>query len=141
MPAIIHSGMPFAKVLYLAMAALAGILAVVLVTLNTGCSIDDCIGASLEAYRIWYWLVAIPGLCIVSASLGYVSPRKAWIWGLAPLAAQWLWEVLGSTTVGTGNLGPFAHVVVLATYALSAIPGIIVAEIAAYVSKRKGTAA
>jgi len=55
---------------------------------------------------------------------------------LLPLAAQWVWDVPGSS-VGTGNMGPFAHLVVLVMYALSAIPSIIAAEIAAYVSRRK----
>jgi hypothetical protein len=120
--------------------ALAGVVALVLVRRNTGCTLDVCKTAgSLEAFQFWYWLAATPALCIVSAVLGYLSPSKAWIWGLVPLAAQWVWEVPGSS-VGTGNLGPFAHVVVLAMYALSAIPSVIAAEIAAFLSRRAARA-
>jgi hypothetical protein len=127
------------KVLLLGAAALAGIAALVLVERHTGCSSSSCkMAGSLEAFRFWYWLVAIPALCIMSGIFGYLSPGKAWIWGLTPLAAQWAWEVLGSS-IGTGNLG--AHVVVLVQHALSAIPGVIVAEIGAYVSRRKSTTA
>jgi hypothetical protein len=136
MTTTVRSGMRFTKVFYLATAALAGIVAIVLVRRGTACTVDVCTTASLEAFRVWYWLAAIPALCIVSAALGYLSPSKAWIWGLVPLAAQWVWDVPGSS-VGTGNMGPFAHLVVLAMYALSAIPTIIAAEIAAHVSNRK----
>jgi len=59
------------------------------------------------------------------AVLGYISPSKAWIRGLLPWAAQWVWDV------------PFAHVVVLVMYVLSAIPSVIAAESAAYVSRPK----
>src|SRR6267142_3139431 len=112
------------KVLLLGAAALAGIAALVLVERHTGCSSSSCAMAGAhEAFRFWYWLVAIPALCIMSGLLGYLSPGKAWIWGLTPLAAQWVWEELGSS-IGTGNLGPFAHVVVLVAYALSTIPGV-----------------
>jgi hypothetical protein len=136
MTTTVHAGMRFAKMLYLVAAALAGIVALDLVERNAGCTIDVCKTASLEAFRFWYWLAAVPALCIVSGVLGYLSPSKAWIWGLAPMAAQWVWEVPGSS-VGNGNLGPFAYVVVLIGYALSAIPSIIVAEIAASVSRRR----
>ena len=128
--------MRFAKVFYVGTATLAGILAIVLVRRSTGCTVDVCTTAEMEAFRLWYWLAATPALCIVAAALGYRSPRKAWIWGLLPLAAQWLWDVPGSS-VGTGNMGPVAHLVVLIMYALSAIPSVIAAEIAAYVSRRK----
>lgn len=136
MTAIEHSEMRFAKLFYVGTAALAGIVAIVLVGWGTGCRMDGCTTEETEAFRFWYWLAATPALCIVAAVLGYRSPRKAWVWGLLPLAAQWVWDVPGSS-VGTGNMGPFAHVVVLVMYALSAIPSIIAAEIAAHVSRRK----
>ena len=127
------------KLLLLAAAALAGIATFILVERHTGCfSISCATAGSLEAFRLWYWLAAIPVLCIMSGILGYLSPGKAWIWGLTPLLAQWAWEVPGSS-IGTGNLGPFAHVVVLMQYALSAIPGAVVAEIGAYLSRRAST--
>ena len=129
------------KVLLLGAAALAGIAALVLVERSTGCSSSSCTTAGAhDSFRFWYWLVAIPALCIMSGILGYLSPSKAWIWGLTPLAAQWAWEAVGSS-IGTGNLGPFAHVVVLVQYTLSAIPGVLVAEIGAHISRRKSTTA
>jgi len=136
MTTIDHSEMRSAKVFYVGTAALAGIVAIVLVRRGTGCTVDVCTTAEMEPFRFWYWLVATPALCIVSAALGYRSPRRAWIWGLLPLAAQWLWDLPGSS-VGAGNMGPFAHVVVLIMYVLSAIPSVIAAESAAYVSRRK----
>ena len=139
MTTLVPLGMRFAKLLYFAAAALAGIAVLVLARRITGCGFDVCTTASLEAFRFWYWLAAIPALCVVAAVLGSLSPGKAWIWGLVPLAAQWIWDVAGSS-VGTGNLGPFAHVVVVVMYTLSAIPGVIAAEIAAYVSRSKRTA-
>ncbi len=45
--------------------------------------------------------------------------------------------IAGAMGVGAGNLGPFAHVVVFVEYVLAAIPGIISAEIGAYLSRRK----
>jgi hypothetical protein len=85
-----------------------------------------------ESFRLTYWLVTIPSLCMVSAGLGYWIPRHAWRWGVAPLLGQWLWEILvEGSQIGSGNLGPFAHVVVFVSYALAAIPCIIAAEIGA----------
>jgi hypothetical protein len=108
--------------------ALVGAVAIALVVWNTG---------SPAAFRAWYWLAAIPALCIVSAVLGYWIPRHAWRWGMAPLLGQWLWEILASgTQIGTGSLGPFAHVVVFVGYALTAVLCIVAAEIAAFLSRR-----
>jgi len=112
--------------------ALAGVLAIALVAWNTD---------SLAAFRAWYWLAAIPAICIMSAVLGYRIPRHAWRWGVAPLLGQWLWEVLASgAQIGTGNLGPFAQVVVFVAYALTAIPCIAAAEIGAFLSRRAARA-
>lgn len=112
--------------------ALVGALAIVLVVWTTD---------STAAFRAWYWLAAIPALCILSAVLGYWVPRHAWRWGVAPLLGQWLWEVLPSgTQIGMGNLGPFAHMVVFAEYALTAVLCIAAAEIAAFLSRRAGRA-
>jgi hypothetical protein len=112
--------------------ALVGALAIVLVVWATD---------STTAFRAWYWLAAIPALCILSAVLGYRIPRHAWRWGVAPLLGQWLWEVLPSgTQIGMGNLGPFAQMVVFAEYALTAVLCIAAAEIAAYLSRRAGRA-
>lgn len=88
-----------------------------------------------ESFQLWYWLTIMPALCSVSAAIGYYAPRHAWRWGVAPLLGQWLWVVFEQRSqIGIGNLGPFAHVVVFAQYALSAIPCVIAAEIGAYLS-------
>jgi hypothetical protein len=116
------------NVLLFCVAALIGVLAIVLVTWNTGL---------LEAFRFWYWLVAIPALCIVSAALGYWVPNHAWRWGVAPLFGQWLWELFSGSQIGAGNLGPFAHVIVVAMYALTAVPCVIAAEAAAYFGRKR----
>lgn len=116
------------NVLLFCVAALIGVLAIVLVTWNTG---------PLEAFRFWYWLVAIPALCIVSAALGYWVPNHAWRWGVAPLFGQGLWELFASgSQIGAGNLGPFAHVIVFVMYALTAVPCVIAAEAAAYFGRK-----
>ncbi len=88
-----------------------------------------------ETFRLCYWLMVIPWLCAFSAITGYWVPRHAWRWGVAPLLGQWLWEIVAhGDQIGIGNLGPFAHVVVFAQYALSAIPCVIAAEVAACLS-------
>ncbi|MEJ0075535.1 MAG: hypothetical protein WDO17_08820 [Alphaproteobacteria bacterium] len=96
-------------------------------------------GASFQS---WYWLVVMPGMCAVAAGLGFQFPRHAWRWGAALLFGQWIWVIFTQgSQIGIGNLGPFAHVVVFAQYALSAIPCIIAAEIAAYWSRSRSAAA
>jgi len=91
-----------------------------------------------EAYRAWYWLAVFPSLCAASAGLGTWRPTHAWRWGLAPPFGQWLWEIIAhGDQIGIGNLGLFAHVVVFAEYALSAIPCVIAAEIGAYWSRTR----
>jgi len=116
------------RVLSFALAALAGLLAIIVVEHSTG---------SIEAFRLWYWLAAMPALCIVSAILGYANPHHAWRWGVIPLLAQWLWQLYGEESqIGTGNLGPFAHVVIFAMYVLAAVPCVLAAEIAAYFARK-----
>jgi hypothetical protein len=110
------------------LALLAGILSVALVAWGTG--------SNISAFRFWYWLVAVPGLCIGTAVLGYLVPTHAYRWGLAPILGQWLWQYYAEgSQIGFGNLGPFAHVVVFLSYALTAIPCIATAGIAAYLSR------
>jgi hypothetical protein len=94
------------------------------------------------SFRLWYWLLTIPCLAAISAAFGYYAPRHAWLWGAAPLLGQWLWVLVGQgPQIGAGNLGPFAHVVVFGQYALSAIPGVIAAEVAAYSSRSRSATA
>jgi len=113
-----------------ALAALAG--------LSTTLLLD---ARSSGLLRESYWTLIIPLFCILSATIGYSAPKRAWIAGVAPLFGQWLWQIIAhGDQIGIGNLGPFAHVVVLGQYALAAIPGVIAAEIAAYVSRRRSAA-
>jgi hypothetical protein len=91
-----------------------------------------------QSFRLWYWLLTMPCLCVMSAAFAYHVPRQVWLWGVAPLLGQWLWVLVGQgAQIGAGNLGPFAHVVVFGQYALSAIPCVIAAEIAAYWSRSR----
>jgi hypothetical protein len=88
-------------------------------------------------YQNWYWGLMLPLLVGQSALFGHLAPKRAWLWGAAPLFGQWLWQVMAhGDQIGIGNLGPFAHLVVLGQYALTAIPCVIAAETAAHVSRR-----
>jgi hypothetical protein len=112
------------------LAAVAGITSIALVAWGAG--------TSLPVFRFWYWLAAMPALCTLSAVLGYLVPTHAYRWGLAPILGQLLWQYYAEgSQIGVGNLGPFAHVVVLLTYALTAIPCVATAEIAAYLSRSR----
>jgi len=93
-------------------------------------------------YQNWYWGLIMPTLVVQCAVFGYLVPKRAWLWSAAPLFGQWLWQIIvHGDQIGIGNLGPFAHLVVLGQHALTAIPCVLAAEIAAYVSRRRSAAA
>ena len=116
--------LPRRKVLLLGIAALAGIVTFVLV---------EWLVPSRNAF-----VTALPALCVVSAILGYVWPRKAWQWGLTPFLAHAIWQVLGPYSHGKwGNLGPIPYVFPFYAAVLAAIPAMIAAEVAAYIVRRR----
>ena len=112
----------------LGLAALAGIVAPVLV---------EWLVSPRDVWKT-FLVTAVPALCVVSAILGYVWPRKAWQWGLTPFLAHAIWQVLGPySTVKWGNLGPIPYVFPFYSAVLLAIPAIIAAEVAAYIARRR----
>lgn len=122
--AILALFLPRRKVLLLGIAALAGIVTFVSV---------EWLAPSRDTF-----VMAVPALCVVSATLGYVWPRKAWQWGLTPFLAQSIWYVLGPTsTVKWSNLGPIPYVFPFYGAVLAAIPAMIAAEVAAYIARRR----
>ena len=122
--AILALFLPRRKVLLLGIAALAGIVTFGLV---------KWLVPSRDAF-----VIAVPALCVVSAILGYVWPRKAWQRGLTPFLAHAIWQVLGPyTTVKWSNLGPIPYVFPFYSAVLLAIPAMIAAEVAAYIARRR----
>jgi hypothetical protein len=119
--AILALFLPRRHVLLICTAALAGIVAFILV---------EWLVSPRNAY---FFVIAVPALCVVSAILGYVWPRKAWQWGLTPFLAQAIWQVLGPySNVKWSNLGPIPYVFPFYSAVLLAIPAIFAAEVAAW---------
>jgi hypothetical protein len=119
--AILALFLPRRHVLLLCAAALAGIVAFVLVEWL------------LSPRNAYFFVISAPALYALSAILGYVWPRKAWQWGLAPFLAQAIWQVLGPySTVVWSNLGPIPYVFPFYSAVLIAIPAMIAAEVAAW---------
>jgi hypothetical protein len=126
--AILAAFLPRRHVLLLGSAALAGTVAFVLV---------EWLVSPRDVWNT-FLITAVPALCVVSAILGYVWPRKAWQWGLTPFLALAIWQVLGPySKVKWGNLGPISYVFPFYTAVLLAIPAIIAAEVAAYIARRR----
>jgi hypothetical protein len=124
--------LPSQQVLLLGIAAATGIIAEVLLGWWTPAKTPG------EVYQIRYVVTALPALCALAAVLGYLWPRKAWQWGLAPFLATAVWNVAGPyATVRWGNLGPIPYLFPFYIAALMAIPAIIAAELAAYVARRR----
>ena len=73
----------------------------------------------------WYFSGGIPVLCILSAVLGFLEPRKPWRWGIAPLAGQFFWMLF---TQGPGNLLPLGVVV----FGVLSVPSIMTAKFGAF---------
>src|SRR5262245_6593568 len=116
------------SVITFCLAAVVGVLAIVAVS---------SIAPGGELFRFWYWVVATPLLCLGAAALGYWFPKRAWLWGVAPLFGQWLWHYIGFPETGSGNLGPFAHIVVFIEYALTAVLTIAAAVAGTRLSPRR----
>lgn len=123
--------LPSKKLLLLGIAFVAGIVAQILFDWWTPKN------APGEVYQIRYVLTVLPSLCALAAMLGYLWPRKAWQWGLVPFLATAIWNVAGPySTVSWGNLGPIPFVFPFYVAALTAIPAVIAAELAAYIARR-----
>lgn len=73
-----------------------------------------------------YFRIGLPVVCIASAALGFLEPRKPWRWGVAPLVGQFFWMLL---TQGPGNLLPLG----LVMFGVLSVPSIVTARIGAYV--------
>jgi hypothetical protein len=73
----------------------------------------------------WYFLIGMPIVCIVSATLGFIETSRPWRWGVAPLIGQFSWMLL---TQGPGNLLPLGLVV----FGVLSVPSIITARIGAF---------
>lgn len=124
--------LPPKQLLLLGMAVAGGIAAQVLVDAWTPAN------APGETYQIKYILTALPALCALAATLGYLWPRKAWQWGLTPFLAGAIWNVAGPySTLGWGNLGPIPYLFSFYGAALAAIPAIAAAEFAAFAARRR----
>lgn len=78
----------------------------------------------------WYFLVSIPVVCVVSAVLGFVEPRRAWRWGVVPLVGQFSWMLF---TQGPGNLLPLGVVM----FGVLSVPSIITARIGAFLGSKR----
>lgn len=100
-------------------AGLAGILVWVMVSLVSG---------RREAWdSSLYFQIGLPALCLTSAVMGYVAPRRAWRWGAVPLAAQTAWMLV---TLGLGNLWPLG----LVAGGVLAVPPILASRFGAFLS-------
>jgi hypothetical protein len=124
--------LPSKHVRLLGLAAAMGVIAQLLVEWWTPAKTPG------EVYQIRYMLTALPVLCAFAAMLGYLRPRQAWQWGLAPFLATAVWNVAGPyAELKWGNLGPIPYLFPFYLAALAAIPAITAAELAAYIARRR----
>src|SRR5262245_43249471 len=123
--AILALFLPRRQLLLLGIAAVAGIVGPVLFDWR----------ASQGVAQVIYLILA---LCVVSAILSYLWPWKAWQWGLVPFLADAILHVLGPySRVGPSNLGPIPYIFPFYSAVLMAILPIVVAELAAYYTRRR----
>ncbi len=76
-----------------------------------------------------YFSFGMPTVCVVSMLLGAAEPRRAWRWGVAPLAGQFATMLV---TQGIGNLLPLGVIV----FAILSIPSVFAARFGAYARRR-----
>ena len=77
-----------------------------------------------------YFLLGMPVVCMVSATLGFFEPNRSWRWGGTPLVGQFFWMLL---TQGPGNLLPLGVVV----FGILSVPSIITAQIGAFFGSKR----
>ncbi len=104
-----------------------------LLAVLAGAGIWIAIAAAYGRREAWdataYFSVGIPAVCLVSMVLAFRRPRRAWRWGVLPMAGQFAWMLL---TQGPGNLLPLG----IAMFAVLSIPSVIAARIGAFVATR-----
>jgi hypothetical protein len=74
-----------------------------------------------------YFTVAVPVVCLLSALLGFLEPRRSWRWGVTPLAGQFAWMLASE---GPGNLLPLGVIV----FAVWSLPSVLTARLGAFVA-------
>jgi len=123
--AILALFVSYRQLLLLGIAAVAGIIAPVLFDWRSSQGVAQAI-------------YLISALCVVSAILSYLSPWKAWQWGLMPFLADALWQVMGPyATARWGSLGPIPYIFPFYSAVLMAILPMVAAELVAYFTRRR----
>lgn len=79
-----------------------------------------------------YFTIGMPLVCVLAFVLGIIEPVRAWRWGVAPFAGQFLAMLL---TQGVGSLLPLGVIV----FAVLSIPAVIAASIGAAIGKRRAS--
>lgn len=77
-----------------------------------------------------YYQIGMPVICLASAVLGFLEPRKSWRWGALPICGQFFWLLI---TQGPGNLLPLGMI----AFSILSIPSIISARIGAFVGRKR----
>jgi len=72
----------------------------------------------------------MPVVCLASAVLGFLEPRKSWRWGALPIYGQFFWLLI---TQGPGNLLPLGMI----AFSILSIPSIISARIGAFLGRKR----
>ena len=80
----------------------------------------------------WYFLISVPVVCVISAALGFVEPRRLWRWEIAPLIDQFSWMLF---TQGPGNLLLLGVVV----FGVLSVPSILTVRIGAFLGNKRAT--
>ena len=109
-------------------------LALYLVLAVCGGIIWGLIAAATGRSEAWdtglYFSAGIPAVCILSFALGFFRPQRAWRWGVAPFAGQFVWMLVAQ---GAGNLLPLGIIM----FGVLSIPAIFTAQIGARIALRR----
>lgn len=76
-----------------------------------------------------YFIVGVPTMCIVAFLFALRRPKQWLLWGLLPLAGQFVWLLISE---GVGTLLPLGMVV----FAIFSVPSVIAARIGAAIARR-----
>lgn len=80
-----------------------------------------------------YFTLALPGLWILCAGLGFMVPPRAWRWGFVPFAAQAIAMIIQQPG---GNLVPLGLILFAVFGAIAAVPAQVGAWIRRWVERR-----